>query len=491
MRIAAARANFTGYKYYVSPRYASVWDAKHLNVLDQKLMAVERGEIKRLIICMPPRHYKSQTATAHFTAWYLGKHPDHNVITASYSSTLVRKFSRQTRALVARYGPEIFGMELADDSKKIEDWAIQLTDGEMTTGGYRCAGIGGSFSGTGAHLFIIDDPHKDRKEANSATMRENVWEWYTSAAYTRMEADGAMIVIQTRWSEEDLAGRLISSMDSGDEYAEEWDVVSFPALAESDEDPLGRKEGEPLWPERFDLKRYYSIRASVGIYEWFPQFQQRPQAISGGAFKAHWFKWYTKNEISFHNEQWWFRDEPLKLYQGVDPAISEKTEADDFVVFTLGITPTHKIVLLDVFHDHLDFESQPKKIVEKYQEFAPERVGIETNAYQDALRQTVIKKAMMSVKQLNHTGDKFTRIMTTTPYFENGQVYLRQATDDETDAYVDVLRLPGVRIHRMWKKFWQQAVTYAPKAAHDDILDAMENCFELCKPIIIPNANWQ
>lgn len=490
-RIGAARANLTAFKYYVSPKFAWAWDAKHQRILDEKLMAVEQGKIKRLLISMPPRHYKSQTATVHFPAWYLGRHPNHRILTASYSMSLISKFSRQTRGIINQYGEELFGIRLSKESQSVEDWSIENAEetGEKYIGGYGCAGVGGSLTGKGANILIIDDPHKDRKEANSHVMREAVWEWFTSTAYTRLESDGAIIVIQTRWHEEDLTGRLIASMESGDEYAEDWEIVSFPALAE-EHDVLGRKPGEPLWPEKFPLKRYYSIRSSIGSYEWYPLYQQRPQAITGGAFKAEWFKWYTKNEISFLDDSWWYHDERMTLYQGVDPAISEKESADDFVVFTIGITEKNKIILLDVYHDHIDFIEQVKRIIGKYQEWLPDRVGVETNAYQKALKQQIVKDAHIPVKGLHHSGDKYTRIMTMTPFFENGQVYLRQALDNEP-GWTDLTRLPKVRIHEKFKKFYQQAVTYGPKSAHDDLLDALQNCFEIAKPAIIPNEFYQ
>ncbi|UOF90803.1 phage terminase large subunit [Fodinisporobacter ferrooxydans] len=488
-KIGAARANLTGYKHYVSPRYSWAWDAKHQLILDQKLMQVERGEIKRLLVSMPPRHFKSQSATAHFPAWYLGRHPDHRVMTASYSFSLVKKFSRQTRQQIDEQGTKIFNLRLASDSKAVEEWGLENSKtGEKLTGGYGCAGVGGSMTGKGANILIIDDPHKDRKEANSPVMREAVWEWFTSTAYTRLESDGAIIVIQTRWHPEDLTGRLIASMESGDEYAEDWEIVSFPALAEGDDDILGRSEGDPLWPEKFPLKRYYSIRASIGSYEWNPLYQQRPQDLEGGAFKAYWIKWYSKNQISFNaeEERWYFMGEPMTIWQGVDPAISTKESADDFVDFTIGVTPTYKILLLDVWHGHLEFTEQPKMVISKYQEWLPERVGIETVAYQRALKQQVVKDALIPVKGFDHRGDKYTRIMNMSPYFENGQVYLREALDGEP-AYIDQTRLPNRKIHQKFKKTYEQLVTYSANAAHDDICDALETAISLAKPKVNPN----
>lgn len=497
-KIGAARANLTAYKYYVSPRGAKAWAAKHQRALDNKLMQVENGTCKRLMVFMPPRHYKSQTATVHFPAWYEGKHPDRRILAASYSASLVNKFSRQTRALVNEYGPELFGVTLSPESQAVDDWGLANVPGVLSpeemipaTGGYGCAGVRGSFTGKGADIMIIDDPHKDRAEANSEVMRDAVWEWYTSAAYTRLEADGAIILIMTRWHDDDLAGRLLKAMQDGDEFAEQWDVLNLAALAEED-DILGRNIGEPLWPEQFSLRRYYSIRASIGSYEWTSLYQQRPQALEGGAFKANWLKWYTSSQIAYDEEKecWVFNGEVLSLYQGIDPAISEKEAADDFVDFTIGVTQTSKIILLDPFDAHIDFIEQVKTIVKKFQEWYPERVGIETNAYQRALKQQVIKDAVIPVKGLNHTGDKFTRIMTMQPFFENGQVYMREALEHE-DGFYDQSRLPGRRIHRKFKKCYEQMVTYGANASHDDILDGLQDAIDLAKPTVVPNEFYQ
>lgn len=481
LRKALARASLTGYKHYVSPRFGYAWDAKHQLYLDNILMDVEAGRKKRVIINMPPRHFKSQTSTAHFPAWYLGRNPDHMVMTASYAASLVEDFSAQTRALITEFGPELFGVTISQRSRKINNWKMA---GHI--GGLKCAGVGGSLTGKGAHLAIIDDPHKDRAEANSDTVRERVWEWYTSVLRTRLEPNGAIIVIQTRWHDEDLAGKLIMAMGADDPYADQWEIISFPALAEEN-DVLGRKEGEPLW---FDLKTYYSFRSSIGTYEWHPQYQQRPQDVGGGAFKAYWWKWYTKNDVSYDptTETWYFHGEPMVLWQGTDPAISEDDAADDFVLFTIGITPTNKIVFLDPFDGHLEFTEQVKMVVHKYQEWMPMQNGIEEVAYQKALKQQVIKDALVNIKAItrNNKVDKYTRIMTMTPYAENGQMYMREATEDEP-YYVDNARLPNKRIHSKFSKLYLQAVKYTATSTHDDILDALQNAIAIARPQMMPN----
>lgn len=450
----------------------------------QKLMAVERGEVKRLMIFLPPRHSKSENSTIHFPAWFMMRNPEKRVIVTSYSADLAKTFSRRTRAIVREYGEELFDVELSDESSSVEQWSLKGHHGM-----YIAAGIGGPITGQGCSLLLIDDPLKNAEEANSPTYRQRLWDWFTSTAYTRLEPDGAVVLTLTRWHDDDLAGRLLSEMENG---GEEWEVVRIPALAEEENDPMVqagyRDLGEPIWPDRYGLKEYERIQKAVGTYVWNALYQQRPQSLEGGEFKAKWFKWYTKHQISFNHEQdcWVFNGETLRLFQGVDPAISEKTSADDFVIWTIGVTGTNKVILLDVWHGHLDFTEQAKLIVRKYQEFISERVGIEDNAYQAALAQAVIKDALVPVKRLTHTGDKYTRILTMAPFFENGQVYCRAATDDEP-GWIDQTRLPNVKIHEKFRKFYEQAVTYGPKAAHDDILDGLQNCFDVARLKMLPN----
>lgn len=478
MRILGARARLRLFGQYVTPAWD--WTPKHIALMAAKLEAVERGEIKRLMIFLPPRSSKSENSTIHFPAWYMMRNPDKRVIVTSYSADLAKTFSRRTREMVREHGKTLFDIELSDESASVEQWSIKGRHGM-----YIAAGVGGAITGQGAALLVVDDPTKNADEANSPTYRQRVWDWWTSTAYTRLDPDGAAVLTMTRWHEDDLAGRLLKEMDAG---GEQWDVLRLPAIAEDENDPLDRRIGDALWPTRYSLADYDRIRTAVGTYVWNALYQQRPQSIEGGAFKASWFKWYTKNQISFDEKlgKWRFLDEPMPLYQGVDPAISEKESADDFADVTIGVSDTQKILILDPWHGHIPWTEQPATVVRKYQEWLPERVGIETNAFQMALKQQVVKDALVPVKGLHHSGDKYTRIMSMTPYTENGQVYLRMALDDEP-GFFDNMRLPGIKIHESMKKIYEQMVTYGPRAAHDDLLDAMENAISLAKPKIIPN----
>jgi len=207
----------------VTGKYSPNW---HHELIADKLEAIERGELKRLMIFMPPRHGKSQLATINFPAWYLGRHPDGEIITVSYSGDLAMDFGGKTRDKIAdeSYGLVFDNLSLKEDEKSKGKWKTNKEDS------YLSAGIGGAITGRGADILIVDDPIKNREEAESKVFRKKVWDFYTSTAYTRLNPGGAIIVILTRWHLDDLAGRLLTKSN---EY---WEILDLPAIAVSDEE---------------------------------------------------------------------------------------------------------------------------------------------------------------------------------------------------------------------------------------------------------------
>lgn len=248
----------------VSPSFN--WSYPHLRYLQEHLNKVTRGELLRLMIFMPPRHFKSETVTVRYSAWRLECDPTMRVIVGAYNKTLAEKFSRKARKIVRDRIP------LNKERTAAEDWETDQG------GGLRAAGVGGGVTGQGGDLIIIDDPVKSREEANSQTYRDKVWEWYTDDLYTRLEPHAALILIMTRWHEDDLAGRILASEDGPN-----WTVISLPAEAE-DNDPLGRQYGEALCPERFDETALARIKMVLGL-SYYALYQQRPQPPEGGMFK--------------------------------------------------------------------------------------------------------------------------------------------------------------------------------------------------------------
>lgn len=232
-KIGAARAHVLGWASYVDPTYRR---PKHIKLLGQYLMAVERGEIKRLIVMMPPRHGKSETTTVKFPAWYLGRHPDRRVIIASHTASLAARFSMRARNDFVQYAPEVWRLEVNPDVSAMHRWDVLDRNDKSgkPPGGMLAAGIGGPITGQGAHLAIIDDPVKDAEAANSKVQRDAVWDWYRYVLRTRLFPGAAIILVLTRWHEDDLAGRLLKQAED-DPQADQWVVLRLPAIAEEDD----------------------------------------------------------------------------------------------------------------------------------------------------------------------------------------------------------------------------------------------------------------
>lgn len=257
--------------------------AKHLDLIDRVFRDIAAGRPRKVLITMPPRHGKSRRAARWAPLWYLARHPNHRVMVASYSADLADDHGRWIRDAINAYGPQL-GIALHAGSKAANRFDLADPEtGERLEGGLVTAGVGGGLTGKGAHLALVDDPIKDDADAQSPTMRKRLWEWWTSVLLTRIEPGGSVIVIQTRWHEDDLAGRILAGDD-----ADDWTILDLPAIADSEADPLGREIGRPLWPVRYGLKALAKIRRSVGERVWWSLFQQKPRPMSGGVWKQDW-----------------------------------------------------------------------------------------------------------------------------------------------------------------------------------------------------------
>lgn len=283
LAIRAARRSFTAFKRLVWSAYQH---APHLSLVDSMLQQVVRcvdtnGEegISHLIVEMPPRHGKSQSISRLFPTWFLGSHPDMRVILSSYGTTLAERHSYYARNVLRspRYKAIFPDVHLAEDSQAAARWSIYRHDGGMDA-----LGIGGGVTGKGGNILIVDDPVKSREEAESFLIRQKTFDWFNDDFYTRREPGAAVIIVMTRWHEDDLVGRLLL------QDPERWSVLRLPAIAE-EEDPLGRSPGEALWPERFPLPALEDIKNRIGVYSWNGLYQQRPTAREGFRFKRSWF----------------------------------------------------------------------------------------------------------------------------------------------------------------------------------------------------------
>lgn len=311
--------------------------AKHLDLIDRVFRDIARGHSRKVLITMPPRHGKSRRAARWAPLWFLSRHPDRRVMIASYSADLADDHGRWIRDAINAYGPHI-GLALHAGSKAANrfDLADPKT-GERLEGGLVTAGVGGGLTGKGAHLAIVDDPIKDAADAESPTMRKRLWEWWTSVLNTRVEPGGSIIVIQTRWHEQDLAGKILEGEDTDD-----WIRLDLPAICDSEDDPLGREIGQPLWPVRYGLKALEKIRRAVGERVWWSLFQQKPRPLEGGVWK---WPWITDNRIT----PMAFRGVDLtRTVVAVDQAGGEGDSHDETGIVGAGCTAdNHMYVLAD------------------------------------------------------------------------------------------------------------------------------------------------
>lgn len=279
-----AFSRLIAYAAYQWPGYR---DAAHHRLIARKLEAVERGEVKRLMIFMPPRHGKSMLASEYFPAWYLGRNPDHYVIASTYAQDLADDFGRKVKAQIQdpTFQAIFPGVKLAEDSQSVKRFHVDggIEVGTAQRGAYYAVGAGGALTGRGAHLLLIDDPVKNREDADSETVRRKLKDWYRSTAYTRLMPGARIVVIQTRWHEDDLSGWLLSESDH-----EKWDVLSLKAI-----------DGDKaLWPEQYPLEELKRIKASIGPREWAALYQQEPSSEEGTYFKREWFKtWKTLPDL--------------------------------------------------------------------------------------------------------------------------------------------------------------------------------------------------
>ncbi len=290
------------------------------------------GEIKRLMIFTPPRHGKSEIVSRRLPAYIMGRFPGAQIILGSYGQDLANDMSRDTKDIVRseKYRHLFEDAVIARDRDSVDDWAMVPTADGPEASRYKCAGIGGPITGRGFTHGIIDDPVKDRKDAESLTVSEMTWNWWTSTFYTRAQPDAGILIVQTRWSDNDLSGRLIASMME-DPLNDQWVILDLPALSlgvkgpwdkndpMSHSDLLGRIEGQPLWSSAYNKKQLESIKVNIGRYDWEALYQQRPRPSGGDKIQADWFQTIA-NFSPINPPSGWVRFWDL--------AISSKTSAD-------------------------------------------------------------------------------------------------------------------------------------------------------------------
>jgi predicted phage terminase large subunit-like protein len=398
-----ATSSFLDFCRYVWPEM--IVGAHHKRIA-AALDRVVSGECKRLMIAMPPRHGKSQMGSYLFPAYLMGKKPDSKLIVGSHTAELAQRFGRMIRNLVAdeRYKELFPDFLLSADSKAAGRW-------DTSHGGEAFfIGKGGAMTGRGGNVVILDDI-LDEQDALSNTAMENTWEWYQSGPRQRLQPNGAIIVINTRWKTDDLSGRLLKLQ--GAIKSDKWEVLEFPAILPS---------GGPLWPEYWKLEELEAVKHTIGLQKWNAQWQQTPTADEGAILKREWW------------QRWKLEEPPLVEYiiQSYDTAYSKKETADYSVITTWGvfvpdIDSGPNIILLDVKKGRWDFPELKRIAREEYKNWNPDNVLIEAKAtgitLQQELRRVGIPVTMYSPGGRRAGQDKVSRANSIAPILESGMVW--------------------------------------------------------------------
>ena len=437
------------------------WNWNYQRYIYPRLSRITHGERGRLMVFIPPRHGKSELVTVRYAAWRLLKDPSLRVILASYNQKLANRFSRR----VFRIFEELSAKPAQEQAAEPDVRKRMRSASEWETaagGGVRAVGVGAGITGFGGDLIIIDDPVKSRSEAESETYRERVWNWFNDDLYTRLEPKASMILIQTRWHEDDLSGRLLRDAAAG---GEQWDVVCLPALAEGEAsggvgewgseggesrvvvpDPLGRRPGEALCPDRYDRETLLKIKHRLGSYSFSALYQQRPAPAEGGLFKRKWFEQIIDRE-----------PEGLRWARGYDLAISTKTSADHTASFRCAFDSLGNLYISGGYRKRMEYPEQRRFVIDRMLTEENTEHGIEKAMHGQAIVQDLWCEPSVRHIPLRHIaveGDKFTRALAWANLAEAGKVIL---------------------VHGPWiDDLVDEACRFTGKGdAHDDQIDAI------------------
>lgn len=440
-RISAAEAR-DGLLAFCQRTMASYQVSDHHRRIAEALEAVERGAISRLIITMPPRHGKSELASIRFPAWFLGRNPDKRIIGTSYAAALAYRLSRHARNIVGGPGWPFADVRLAEDAKQISGWDI---GGHR--GGYIAAGVGGPIVGQGAHCLLIDDPIKNQDEANSAEYRDGLWDWYQGVAYTRLEGRGAVIVIQTRWHHDDLAGRLIAAQKTG---GDQWEVLHLPALTDTPTGPVA------LWPDKYDVDDLLRIRGTVGARVFAAQYQGTPSDEDTTLFPRKWWKYYAALPQAFD-----------QVIQSWDMAFKD-TKGSDYVVGQVWGAKGADRYLLDQVRGRKSFTDTLAAVRALSARWPQAELKlVEDKANGPAVIDT-LSSELQGLVAINPEGGKLARASAVGPQVEAGNVWLPSPDDA---PWVD--------------EFVQECANF-PAGAHDDQVDAMSQALLRLRQAALP-----
>jgi predicted phage terminase large subunit-like protein len=421
--------------YFVTQMWPIFISGSHHKIMADAFERVANGELKRLIINMPPRHTKSEFASFLLPAWFLGKFPHKKIIQTAHTAELATGFGRKVRNLVSsEQYQKVFSTKLSSDSKAAGRWNTHMG------GDYFAIGVGGAVTGKGADLLIIDDPHSEQeaKQANPAVF-DGVYEWFTSGPRQRLQPGGAIIIVMTRWSKRDLTGQILKNSDK--DGVDQWEVIDFPAIMPN---------GNPLWPGFWSKTALEALKAELPVSKWEAQYQQNPTSEEGAIIKReHWMVWDKKHppECEYIIQSW-------------DTAFEKNNRADYSACTTWGVFQhpnkngdlKANIILLDAFKERMEFPDLKRKALEVYREYEPDTLIVEKRAAGAPL---IYEMRKMGIPVAEYTpgkgNDKISRVNAISALFESGMVWC-----------------PETR----WAEEVMDELASFPNGDHDDLVDS-------------------
>ena len=420
------------------PFVRQMWSAfipgQHHQIMADAFERVARGDLKRLIINMPPRHTKSEFASYLFPAWFLGLYPEKKIIQTAHTAELAVGFGRKVRNLVNTPDyQEIFPTKLSTDSKAAGRWNTDKG------GDYFAIGVGGAVTGKGADVLIIDDPHSEQEAMQgNPGVYDRVYEWYSSGPRQRLQPGGGIIIVMTRWSKKDLTGQIINNASKKD--LEEWEVIELPALLPS---------GKPLWAQFWKQEELEAIRAELPVSKWEAQYQQNPTSEEGAIIKRD--AW-----------QIWEHERPPEceyIIQAWDTAFEKSSRADYSACTTWGIfyrevdgIEVANIIVLDAYKERLEFPDLKRQAYDMWKDWNPDTLLVEKKASGAPL---IYELRRMGIPVSEYTptkgSDKIARVNAVSDLFASGMVW---------------------RPEKKWADELVEEIASFPNGDHDDLVDS-------------------